>query len=271
MEPKQQPPYPLRMPQEMRAQLEVEAAAEKRSLNAHILVALQERQSLQLQVESLRAELAQAKLPTGWRQADPMNFDAVRDMVENMAWEWKCTPEEALLKLVLRGAANGGQLLYVRVAPGMTVGDIRTVMNAARREAEADAHVIYSQDRRATFDAQSILKRAKKQLAELPPDPPRPTFPELGENQVFLIDPQANDGSGVVVDKTVLEEAIRKHASATNAVEEEQRQPTLVGNIGRDQASNIYSEVLGRKAKPISLKPVNTGPVRSRNAKSRKT
>lgn len=42
MEPKQQPPYPLRMPHEMRQSLEERATAEGRSLNAEILLRLQQ-------------------------------------------------------------------------------------------------------------------------------------------------------------------------------------------------------------------------------------
>src|SRR5687768_9442251 len=41
MEPKQQPPYPLRMPPELREALEKEAAAGKRSLNAEVVMRLE--------------------------------------------------------------------------------------------------------------------------------------------------------------------------------------------------------------------------------------
>ena len=41
MEPKQLPPYPLRMPQELREELEREAEAGKRSLNAEVVMRLE--------------------------------------------------------------------------------------------------------------------------------------------------------------------------------------------------------------------------------------
>jgi len=57
MDPKQQPPYPLRMPPEMRAHFEDLARAAKRSLNAEIVATLGEVQELRNQVESLTNEL----------------------------------------------------------------------------------------------------------------------------------------------------------------------------------------------------------------------
>lgn len=61
MEQKQQPPYPLRMPPEMRAHYEDLAAASKRSLNAEILAGLQELEELRNRNESLTNELTELR------------------------------------------------------------------------------------------------------------------------------------------------------------------------------------------------------------------
>ena len=62
MDPKQQPPYPLRMPTEMRSHYEDLAQASKRSLNAEIVAALQEVQALRDRAESLERELYDLRL-----------------------------------------------------------------------------------------------------------------------------------------------------------------------------------------------------------------
>jgi hypothetical protein len=65
MEPKQQPPYPLRMPPNLRAKLEGDAHVHRRSLNAEIVARLEDVQGPRVEVETVlalrRAELDLAR------------------------------------------------------------------------------------------------------------------------------------------------------------------------------------------------------------------
>lgn len=55
---------------------------------------------------------------------------AVQQAVEDEAEAKGCTPSEALTNLVLSGQANGGQVLNIRIAPGMTLQEIRDALSA---------------------------------------------------------------------------------------------------------------------------------------------
>jgi len=50
---------------------------------------------------------------------------AIRDAVAEVVEAKNCTPEAALADLVLAGQSNGGQVLNIRIAPGMTLKEIR--------------------------------------------------------------------------------------------------------------------------------------------------
>lgn len=70
MEPKQQPPYPLRMPPKLRSELEARADAGKRSLNAEIVAILEQAQEgVSVPVASLALAQMQAEvLEREWLQ-----------------------------------------------------------------------------------------------------------------------------------------------------------------------------------------------------------
>ena len=75
MEPKQQPPYPLRMPPELRLKLEQEAESARRSLNAEIIDRLQNEEDPDILLGWLKTDcgldddkavaVAKANLPEG--------------------------------------------------------------------------------------------------------------------------------------------------------------------------------------------------------------
>ena len=56
--------------------------------------------------------------------------EVVREAVNAEAARGKCTPEQALINLVLAGQSNGGQVLNIRIAPGMPLKEIRDALNA---------------------------------------------------------------------------------------------------------------------------------------------
>lgn len=56
--------------------------------------------------------------------------EVVREAVNSESARSKCTPEQALINLVLSGQSNGGQVLNIRIAPGMTLQEIRDALSA---------------------------------------------------------------------------------------------------------------------------------------------
>lgn len=56
--------------------------------------------------------------------------DVVREAVNEEVKKSKCTSTEALINLVLAGQSNGGQVLNIRIAPGMTLKEVHDALGA---------------------------------------------------------------------------------------------------------------------------------------------
>ena len=114
MEPKQQPPYPLRMPQDMRSHFEDLATARSRSLNAEILSALQEVQGLRDQVGSLELELREERVG---RERDAQKFASSMDALAHLSGMLGYYVK-TLASMVPKKSAEGEQMIKLIGAMG---------------------------------------------------------------------------------------------------------------------------------------------------------
>ena len=101
----------LRFPDGMREHIAKTASDNNRTMNAEIIARLQGSFDLI------------ASLPL-----------MVQDAVEDTAAAKGCTPEAALVDLVLAGQANGGKVLNIRIAPGMTIKEVHELLGAMQED-----------------------------------------------------------------------------------------------------------------------------------------
>lgn len=129
MELKQLPPYPLRMPPALRARLEAEAEGAGRSLNAHLLVALQERE--QLMEELSLAKYKIDRLAYIAQGADVKLSPTVKAIVQRTAVETGSSLGDALATLVIAGVAKGSPaVVYFAAESSHTAGGYMDVFKA---------------------------------------------------------------------------------------------------------------------------------------------
>ena len=141
MEPKQLPPYPLRMPPALRARLEAEAEDAGRSLNAHLLLALQEREQLQEQLRLAQYKIERlAHFSSG---ADVKLSPAIKSLVRRTAEEGDLAMGDALATLVLAGAAKGSPaVVYFAAEPSQTAGDYMDLFKAVSGHIAPDTTIV---------------------------------------------------------------------------------------------------------------------------------
>lgn len=108
----------LRFPDGMRERIAHTAQANNRTMNAEII------SRLQGSFDFI------ASLPL-----------MVQDAIEDTAAAKNCTPEAALVDLVLAGQSNGGKVLNIRIAPGMTVKELHELMGVIQEDAP-DATIV---------------------------------------------------------------------------------------------------------------------------------
>lgn len=107
----QSPSYPLRIPKDLKDQVTKAAFDTGRSFNAEVTARLQGSFDFI------------ASLPL-----------MVQDAVEDTAAAKGCTPEAALVDLVLAGQSNGGKVLNIRIAPGMTIKEVHELLGAMQED-----------------------------------------------------------------------------------------------------------------------------------------
>lgn len=100
----------IRLTGELKQSIEQAATSAGRSMNAEIVNRL----------KSSFEEKETAPLPISIQMA-----------VDDEAEEAGCTPEQALINLVLKGQSQGGTVLNLRIAPNTTVQQVRDAINAA--------------------------------------------------------------------------------------------------------------------------------------------
>ncbi|CAN7369754.1 Arc family DNA-binding protein [Acidovorax sp. LjRoot117] len=129
MEQKQLPPYPLRMPPELRARLEEDAAKAGRSLNAHLVTLLEDREFLMQELIKAQYKIDKLlEIPAG---ADTKLSPAVQAIIQREADEGGMSQGDALASLVLAGAARGGPaVVYFAANPSRTAGGYMDVFKA---------------------------------------------------------------------------------------------------------------------------------------------
>lgn len=103
----QAPSYPLRIPVELKSQVTDAAKTSGRSFNAEVTARLQ------------------ASFDTSPAALPPLVDQAVKDEMKARGG----SEADALLRLVLAGQSNGGQVLCIRIAPGMTLKEVSDAMN----------------------------------------------------------------------------------------------------------------------------------------------
>lgn len=114
----------LRISRELHAQLHAAASLNGRSYNAEIVGRLQ-----------ASFEPAPAALP-------PLVDQAVKDEMEARG----ASEADALLRLVLAGQSNGGQVLSIRIAPGMTLKEVSDAMNVMVKAAPNVGNVVVERE-----------------------------------------------------------------------------------------------------------------------------
>ncbi len=114
----QVPPYPLRLPAELKNEIAKAAFVMGRSFNSEVVARL----SASLDPDSV------THLPT-----------AVADAVAHEIKERGGTPDEALTRLVLAGQAQGGTVVNISIAPGTTMAQVREMIEGASKLVPADA------------------------------------------------------------------------------------------------------------------------------------
>ena len=113
----------MRVPADLHAAIHASAAAGNRTFNAELIARLQSSFGL---ISSL-----------------PL---MVQDAVEDMAEAKKCTPEAALIDLVLAGQSNGGTVLNIRIAPGMTIKEVHELLGAMMAKVPDAAVVVVERE-----------------------------------------------------------------------------------------------------------------------------
>jgi hypothetical protein len=117
----------LRVPPELHKKIHENAAASNRTFNAEIV----------------------ARLQKSFEEAVPAMGDVAKDLVEEFAAKRKISFSEALDAMVFAGSSpNAPAVLYVKAQPGMTLKELRVVMEEARKVAHEDSHIIYEQGKR---------------------------------------------------------------------------------------------------------------------------
>jgi len=161
MEPKQQPPYPLRMPLEMRSHYEDLAEASKRSLNAEIVGALQETQSLRDRVQSLEHELRE--LRQGREQHAKMfssTIDALTKVNGMLGYYLKTVSE-----MVPKKGAEGQRMMELIGAIGHAVhsSNYASAVDAAAELVKlGESNELLSREDKSTNTPEQVADRLKK-------------------------------------------------------------------------------------------------------------
>lgn len=114
----------LRITPEMHAKLHAAASASGRSYNAEIVARLQS-----------SFDTTSAALP-------PLVDQAVKDEMKAHGG----SETDALLRLVLSGWSNGGQVLSIRIAPGMTLKEVSDAMNVMVKAAPNVGNVVVERE-----------------------------------------------------------------------------------------------------------------------------
>ena len=117
----------FRLPIELSEKLRVAAEANSRSMNAEVV----------------------ARLEKSFGGAEPAMGEVAKDLVEEFAAKRKISFSEALDALVFAGSSpNSPGVLYVKAQPGMTIKEMRVVMEEARKVADEDSAILYEQGKR---------------------------------------------------------------------------------------------------------------------------
>lgn len=114
----------IRLPEGMRDLIAEKAQSNNRTMNAEVVARLQS-----------TFDTASAALP-------PLVDQAVKDEMEARGG----SEADALLRLVLAGQSNGGQVLSIRIAPGMTLKEVSDAMNVMVKAAPNVGNVVVERE-----------------------------------------------------------------------------------------------------------------------------
>ena len=128
----QQKPYPLRMPDELRARLEEAAAAGSRSLHAEIVARLQ---------ASFAPSIATPNVNfSGGEERDEGFYEEVSEFAKKRGMSYR----DALMLLVRAGLQpEAPQIIHIRVGAGATMQEVKAIISEAAAIADPSASVIY--------------------------------------------------------------------------------------------------------------------------------
>jgi Arc-like DNA binding domain len=113
--------YVVRFPEGMRERIAQAAKLSGRSMNSEIVTRLS------------------ASFEQGDRTLPPFLEDQLREVAQSTGESY----EEALIRAAIAGVSGGQQVFYLQARPGMTLEEIRTIMNAVRPFANSDAQIYY--------------------------------------------------------------------------------------------------------------------------------
>lgn len=166
MEPKQQPPYPLRMPQELRDRITEEAKTAMRSVNAEIVSRLQasfEAAAPAAAIAKLLSRISRLNLVLSSyrrRRHDPIPDlisrlpPVVQEMLFARAQETDRDLSEAVLDALVAGLAPGTKpVVYVQVQAGADLSGYQAALADAATLADPESKVYVEQQRMAHMPA----------------------------------------------------------------------------------------------------------------------
>lgn len=257
-----QKPYPsetqerfiVRLPDGMRDRIAEAAKANNRSMNSEITLRLQ----------------SSFDAPAMASQGHTIP-DALYGYVLEFAQKHKVSQEEALVRM-LAGAADGvggSDVVLIVPRPGMSLEEMRAVMDMARLEVPRDAHVIYDSRLEAALPVASF--EGARGLRTPDPDAPPPA--------TRTIDVKVR-GKTVKIgeDEEPFKARVARDPAETTPKRAAKNKVILIGNLGRDpelrtfpSGDRVSGVDIGKSQlapAPQSNKP--KGPVKSSNARKPK-
>lgn len=118
-------PFGLRMQDELKYQVTRAAFIAGRSMNAEIV----------------------NRLKASFENKEPAALPiSVQNAINDLAESTSCTPEEALVKLVLKGQSQGGTVLHLTVSPNTTMQQVRDAINTASELVPANSNIVFERE-----------------------------------------------------------------------------------------------------------------------------